>query len=235
MRRLLADFTANVRTLERSPPLARRAARSARFFRGMTIAAILALVLLAAGFVRFIVMIEYAPQEAEAPRADGIVVLTGGHSRIETGVDLLRQGKGGRLLISGVHPDTSLAQIRRAVGAKADIFRCCVDIDKAALDTVGNAEQAADWARRNHFASLIVVTSYYHMPRSLLEMRRKLPGIEIHSRFVRPESGSGRPWFFDPEALRVVVPEYLKYVAALLRLGVREANERQAMASAISF
>lgn len=233
MRRLLADFTVNVRAPEHGRPLARRTARGVRVVRAVAIAAIVVLILLAAGFAQFVMEIETA--DAEIPQADGIVVLTGGHSRIETGIALLREGKGGRLLISGVHPDTSPAQIRRAVGARAETFGCCVDIDKAALDTVGNAEQAADWARRHHFASLIVVTSYYHMPRSLLEIRRKLPGIAIYSRFVRPESRSGRPWFIDPGALRVVAPEYLKYVAALLRLGVREANERQAMASAVSF
>ena len=137
------------------------------------------------------------------------------------------------MLISGVHPDVSAGQISRAIGADRATFRCCIDIDKAALDTVGNAEQAASWVKEHGFRSLIVVTSYYHMPRSLLEMRRKLPGIAIQPFFVRPAQTSW-PWFADRKALRVAVPEYLKYLAAVLRIGLRESETRYAVASAMT-
>ena len=204
-------------------------ASGSRLFRYLAGGLLSGLVLLCIGFAFFISHIE-ALSDAEAPRdADAIIVLTGGQSRIETGVELLREGKGRRLLISGVHPDTSLSQIRRAVGANRDIFGCCVDIDKAALDTVGNAEQAGAWARRYGFRSVIVVTSYYHMPRSLLEMRRKLPDIDIRPAFVLPATRHS-PWFADAEALRVVVPDSFKYLVAILRLGVRESETRTAIA-----
>jgi hypothetical protein len=38
-------------------------------------------------------------------------VLTGGTQRIDQAVNLLETGTGQRLLISGVHPDTSAARI----------------------------------------------------------------------------------------------------------------------------
>ena len=45
--------------------------------------------------------------------ADGIVVLTGGASRISDAIELLAAGRGKRLLISGVHRTTTAAEIAR--------------------------------------------------------------------------------------------------------------------------
>lgn len=212
------------------------AARSGRRYRltlrSFLLSGLVFLALLGAGFAAFVSQIELLPATDRVDKADGIVVLTGGQLRIETGIDLLREGKARRLLISGVHPDVSARQIRRAVGAGPEDFQCCVDIDKAALDTVGNAEQAAAWAKRNGFNSIIVVTSYYHMPRTLLEMRRKLPRVALLPHFVRPASQT--PWYADGDALRVAVPEYFKYLASLLRLGIREKENRIAVASAMA-
>jgi uncharacterized SAM-binding protein YcdF (DUF218 family) len=186
-----------------------------------------ALFLAAAGFLAFTSQIEHIPGATAGLKADGIVVLTGGKSRIETAIGLLEDGKARRLLISGVHRDTSRASIRRAVKGDATMFSCCVDIDKAALDTIGNAEQAAGWARQNGFGTLIVVTSDYHMPRSLLELRRKLPGTDI-----RPYAVASIPLSLtDPAALRVLLPEYAKYVAAQFGLGVREQQGAGALAA----
>ena len=55
-----------------------------------------------------------------ADEADAIIVLTGGQSRIDAAVDLLKSGKGKRLLISGVHPAASRAastSARRRISA----------------------------------------------------------------------------------------------------------------------
>ena len=41
--------------------------------------------------------------DARAARTDAIVVLTGGSLRLQSGIDLLREGKGGKLFVSGVN------------------------------------------------------------------------------------------------------------------------------------
>src|SRR5262249_26265695 len=46
-------------------------------------------------------------------RADGIVVLTGGSSRVADAIELLSEGRGKRLLITGVHRATTSAEIKR--------------------------------------------------------------------------------------------------------------------------
>ena len=48
-------------------------------------------------------MLECAPEVA-------IIVLTGGQARLDAALELLKSGKGGRLLISGVHPSADLGQ-----------------------------------------------------------------------------------------------------------------------------
>jgi uncharacterized SAM-binding protein YcdF (DUF218 family) len=198
--------------------------------RGVVIGACLALLLVTGGFFYFLWQVGNVAAIQQVEEADGIVVLTGGRARVETAIELLEEGKARRLLISGVHRDSSSASIRRAINGKRETFNCCVDIDKAALDTVGNAEQAAGWARQNHFNSLIIVTSDYHMPRSLIEMGRQLPGTHIIPHNVRSDPAS----LADPALLRVLLPEYLKYVAARLRLGVRSGEARMALASIIA-
>lgn len=188
------------------------------------------LVSLIAGFFWFTAQIEqYANTQSSDP-ADGIVVLTGGEARIETALELLRQSRGTRMLISGVHPDTTRSAILNATHIEhADLFECCIDIDRAALDTVGNAEQTRIWADKNDIRRLILVTSDYHLPRSLMEFHRKLGGIEIIPRSVQSAIGGQSAQLADPGVFRVVVPEYVKYVVALLRFGVRESETRASM------
>ena len=47
---------------------------------------------------------------------------------------------------------------------------CCLDIGYLAQDTIGNAEETRAWAQAWGFRRIVVVTSNYHMPRSLLEL-----------------------------------------------------------------
>ncbi|MGO7609535.1 YdcF family protein, partial [Rhizobium ruizarguesonis] len=77
------------------------------------------------------------------------------------------KGAGKRLLISGVHPTTTPAQIRTMTQGSADLFSCCVDIGYYAIDTIGNAEEASNWIHAKVYRSVLIVTNNYHMPRSL--------------------------------------------------------------------
>ncbi|MBX3531183.1 MAG: YdcF family protein [Rhizobiaceae bacterium] len=152
----------------------------------------------------------------EPQDADAIIVLTGGQARIDAAVDLLKAGKGKRLLISGVNPQTSPEDIQRFSGADEALFSCCIDIDRAA-DTVANAMESAKWMSANAFGSAILVTNNYHMPRSLLEMKRFgagariLPYPVVNTRIDRGE------WLTNTDALRVLFTEYAKYIAAVAR------------------
>ncbi|WP_375165930.1 YdcF family protein [Chelativorans sp.] len=180
-------------------------------------AAFLACAAFLGGFVLFADHVAHLETPAELPEADGIVVLTGGQSRLDAGLDLLKAGKGKRLLISGVNPVARADDLRIATGGDRTLFNCCVDIDRVALNTIGNAKESAKWASANTYGSIIVVTNNYHMPRSLLEMRRILPMADLQAYPVVNTPLHDGAWMSKPDALRVLFTEYTKYVAALAR------------------
>jgi uncharacterized SAM-binding protein YcdF (DUF218 family) len=171
----------------------------------------------AIGFGFFAEHVSLLTQPANMRAADGIIVLTGGQSRIGAAIDLLKSGKGKRLLISGVNPHSGRRALRTVTGSDKQLFSCCVDIDHEAVDTIGNAEQSAKWVAEHDYGSVILVTNNYHMPRSLLEMHRLLPTASVEPYPVvnsRLDDGS---WLTKPAAVRVLATEYVKYLAALAR------------------
>ncbi len=188
--------------------------------------------LFAGGFVFFSDHISHLATPDEPDNADAIIVLTGGHYRLDAAVELLRSGKGKRLLISGVNPAANAGDLQRATGAEQSLFDCCIDIDHAALDTVGNAAESAKWVSTNAYGSAILVTNNYHMPRSLLEMRRVNAALRIVPYPVVNTKLDGGEWIRQPEALRVLFTEYTKYLAALFRQFVDDPAPMQIEASA---
>ncbi|MDX8533776.1 YdcF family protein [Mesorhizobium sp. VK25A] len=193
-----------------------------------------ALVLFAGGFGWFADKVSHMTTPTNPAKADAIIVLTGGQSRLDAAMDLLASGKGERLLISGVHPSATRRQLQVAMGGDKQLFSCCVDIDRAALDTIGNAEESAKWVENHAYGSIIIVTNNYHMPRSLLEMGRLLHGARLEPYpVVNTNLGNGS-WLTKPEALRVLLTEYSKYVLSLARgfLPLRTTPEGVALAEA---
>ena len=179
----------------------------------------------AAGFLYFADSVASLQPPAN-PNADAIVVLTGGFQRIDQAVELLQTGAGKRLLISGVHPSTTGGQIRRNTQSSADLFKCCVDIGHDAIDTIGNANETANWIRDNGYRSILVVTNNYHMPRSLLELRRANPGIEFIAYPVVNSDLKSTNWLANPIVLKTILSEYLKLTIASVRdaLGAHPAS-----------
>jgi uncharacterized SAM-binding protein YcdF (DUF218 family) len=149
------------------------------------------------------------------PRADGIVALTGGADRIATALELLRQNRARLLLISGVGPNTEFAALFRGTGISPSSLAGRVTIGRAATDTLGNADEAADWARAHALHSLIVVTASYHMKRAMTEIGRTLPATALYPAPVLPPALRGAAGF---STLRLLADEYTKYLAAALGL-----------------
>ncbi len=172
---------------------------------------------LGCGFGWFANTVSHLTTPTNPAKADAIIVLTGGQSRLDAAMDLLASGKGERLLISGVHPSASRRQLQVAMGGDKRLFSCCVDIDRAALDTIGNAEESAKWVESHAYGTIILVTNNYHMPRSLLEMGRLLRNAKLEPYPVVNANLENGGWLTKPEALRVLFTEYNKYLLALAR------------------
>lgn len=167
--------------------------------------------LLVLGFMLFAASVMREPADGDA-RADGIVVLTGTDQRIVAGARLLREGRAARMLISGVNRKTTRDDVLRISGLDDARFTCCVDLGYEALDTAGNAEEARGWASQRGYRRLIVVTSNYHMPRSLLVFRLAMPNIDFIPYPVPTKAARPNPWWLHVNTTRVLVAEYLKYL-----------------------
>jgi uncharacterized SAM-binding protein YcdF (DUF218 family) len=194
-----------------------------------SLALLLILVLIwVAGLFAFAGRIARSTPAPDPQPADAIVVLTGpSNARIVSATRLLEDGKGGRLLISGVNRKATRADIASVAKAPSQLFDCCVDLGFSAADTIGNARETAAWARAYGFRRLIVVTSDYHMPRAILELKGALPEGQLVAYPVQTEEFDPRRWWQSGEGARRMVLEYCKYMVILARESVLSLGPRE--------
>jgi uncharacterized SAM-binding protein YcdF (DUF218 family) len=202
------------------PPATRRS-----LFGPAVVAALaIAFVGAAIGFVGFLSQLRGA-EARPAQAADGIVVLTGGSSRVSDALELLADGYGKRLLISGVHPTNDLADISRSLpDNNQSLLGCCVDLDRSAVNTRSNAAESRRWVHERGFKSLIVVTSNYHMPRAIAEMSHAMPDIALIPFAVVGDKWRDEPWWTSGATFRLLLSEYVKYVAVEMRVRLADAG-----------
>ena len=146
---------------------------------------------------------------------DGVVVLTGGSDRLASGLDILAAGRAKKLFVSGVHQLTSVTQLQRLLQREPEMFECCVVLGKAAENTAGNASETSRWANLEGYRSIRVVTGAYHMPRSLLEFRRAMPGAILIAHPVFPTHVKLSQWWRWPGTASLIATEYSKYLVSL--------------------
>ncbi|WP_420472158.1 YdcF family protein [Brevundimonas sp. FT23042] len=186
----------------------------------LTFIAILVLIWLIGLFVFAERVRGYTPAP-EPERADAIVALTGPSAeRVNAAIRLLEQDKGERALISGVNREVRRNELRALTPGSNRLFNCCVDLGFEAEDTIGNAQEIAAWADAKGYDSLIVVTSDYHMPRALTEIRAAAPDLELTPYAVETPSLDNSRWWRAAVTARRMTMEYLKYLAALGRSAV---------------
>jgi len=175
--------------------------------------------LLALGFIVFATVVTRPPVPSD-PRGDGIVVLTGEGRRIAEGARLLEEGRAERMLISGVFKHTGKRALMKITGLTEQKFDCCVDLGYAAHDTVGNAVETRSWAVARRYGTIIVVTSSYHMPRSLAELSIAIPTARLIPHPVMPNGFPTNRWWLNPSMTRLLLSEYLKFLPSAAHLTV---------------
>lgn len=172
-----------------------------------------------AGLILFTHTIPIGPLDT-IRTTDGIAIFTGGKTRLKVALDLFQQNKGQYLLISGVNPESNLAQ---TVDLMADKSR--ITLGYKALDTLGNAEETAAWVSAHHIKTLRLITSNYHMPRSLFELSYRIPAVEIIPHPVVGKSFLKPKWWLEFSTLYLVVQEYNKFLFALIRRPMKDVQE----------
>lgn len=101
-------------------------------------------------------------------KTDAIIVLTGGKNRISEGIRLLNENLSDKLFISGVPADVSIKQIEKQANiSAADENK--IELGRKAKNTIENAIETEEWIKKNDIKSIRLVTSSYHIPRSLQE------------------------------------------------------------------
>ena len=179
---------------------------------------VLAALIWGVGLLAFADRAARATPAIEPAPADAIVVLTGASTlRLEAGMTLLNDGKGERLLVSGVNQDATRADIQGVTKASQRLYDCCVDLGFSATDTVGNGRETAAWAAQHGYEHLIVVTAAYHMPRAMLELRAAMPDAELTPYPVATLSPNAHRWWRNGVEARRMILEYSKYLAILVR------------------
>jgi uncharacterized SAM-binding protein YcdF (DUF218 family) len=159
------------------------------------------------GFVLFAFTLG-KPAAADAAPTDAAVVLTGGPGRIKYAIDVIKAHKAQRLLVAGVDPSVTKADLARRNPASASWLACCVDLGSESVDTRSNAEEAGRWLANHDYRSLRLITSDWHMRRACYEFHRVLGGKYR----VMPDAVRTEPSFLT------LFGEYNKYL--LRRLAV---------------
>ncbi len=140
---------------------------------------------------------------------DAIIVFTGGENRVQSGIDLLSNNIGKKLFISGVNPDTNIFDISEQTLSDMDLLNCCIDLGKKADNTMENALESIDWIKNNKYKNIVIVTSNYHMKRSLFILRnfdRTINFIphNVQSKFLQNKN------ITIYRKLKTIISEYVK-------------------------
>lgn len=146
-----------------------------------------------------------------------IVVLTGGSGRLEYGLQLLAEHKGKTLFISGAGENVTVSDILHQAtdNFSKKINKADIILGHEAENTIGNAQEIKNWLKNNPAHNIILVTSNYHIPRSMLELSYVLPSVSI----------TPAPVIADDNEM--VLSEYHKYIASKLRHLFVSATEKK--------
>jgi uncharacterized SAM-binding protein YcdF (DUF218 family) len=148
--------------------------------------------------------------------ADGIVILTGGKDRIQKGIRLLENNPEKPLLITGVRTRRQLKEINFFPQYENQI-----ELGFKATTTRENAQEISEWDKIKACSSLTVVTSHYHIPRSLLELKTMLPDIKLIPYPIISASFQKGKWVSEPSLWHVLFKEYNKYLIVSVEIRIK--------------
>lgn len=162
----------------------------------------------------------------ELHKVDAIVVFSGDNGpRTEKGVELLKEGLGEYLILSGgiVYDDVTMAELMKNHAMKLGVPEEKILIDDKASTTHENAEFTKKIIEENNFKSIIVVTSEYHSRRSKLAMEKTLKNTLIDGQQVKVMSANSTEekfttkWWASGNSILIVISEYLKLMGYWLK------------------
>ena len=170
------------------------------------------IIALLGGFVYFMNLISQCCPSDQKINTEAIIVLTGAKHRIETGLELLKANPSKRLFITGV--DSKIRKVASVIKIFSSISRELqnkVEFGQTATCTFENASEVKEWTESNDIHSITLVTSNYHMPRSLLVFKDAMPSQSIESYPVSSREITLDALRKDPKNILFLLKEYAKY------------------------
>ncbi len=131
---------------------------------------------------------------------------------MDVALRLLTSGEADRLLVSGAGAKTGVADLARLSGMDPAPLAPQVTLGHTARTTRGNALETASWAQAEQVRTLLVVTTWFHMPRALVELRRAMPALSL---LPYPVGQFSARELVHAGGMRLLIGEYHKYLAAL--------------------
>lgn len=189
---------------------------SLKLHKKILISFLLVLCLWCGGLVWFYLQIPKEKTAITIEKSSIILVLTGDSGRLEYGLELLAGNQDNILFISGVGKNVTISDILRQIPEtipeerRKQINETRIITGNKAENTIGNAAEIREWlqsfsAQHQEYKNIVLVTSSYHMPRSLLELSEVIPEISIIPAPVIVKNND------------LLLSEYHKYVASKLR------------------
>ena len=141
---------------------------------------------------------------------EDIVVLTGGKNRIKSAFDSIERFHAKNILISGVYKGTKLEDILGDTEVLGDVS---VVLGYKALNTEGNAKEIREVAEELGMKEIVLITSDYHMLRSLHEVRKYNKNLKIYPMKVRSD--------FNGRFVVLCFKEFYRSLGVLIRDAVK--------------
>ena len=160
---------------------------------------------------------KFTPKKRSSKKT-GIAVLTGGRNRISEAMVMLNQGKGERLLISGVKPGISLNLLTARKDIKVESI-LPIDLGYTAKDTVGNAKEIKVWADKHQLEKIYIVSSFYHIPRVKQEIEKYIKDKQIEY-ISTPSDFVSRTWWKNFGSFKFLSIEYTKFLIVFIQYKV---------------
>ena len=168
---------------------------------------ILSILIFIFGFVRYFLSIKNFETSINV-NAQGIAVLTGGKGRIAEAIKIFRENPLSYLLISGVDKSVKIEDIV----PEDFLINPRVSIDKNSQTTLDNANEIVKWSKRNSIKKIIIITSDYHIPRSMLILTNRGRGLAFYPHPVTSTINFESNLFKNTKNLKFLLEEYFKYL-----------------------
>lgn len=115
-------------------------------------------------------------KEIAQEQCDNVVVLTGGKNRIRHALQSIKTNQPKNIFISGVYAKTTLNDILGEEENREDVNFI---LGKKAKNTFENADEIDNWVKINGVEKIVLITSDYHMRRSILALTHKNKNVKI--------------------------------------------------------